>query len=182
MRSAILIAGIVMAFVIIMGCLQTPGQVSQSTKAILNNTSIIGPETVPTITQPTFGPLKTSSAYVPRTAQTTAPQFAPVGNKDPIVGRWVLSGQNGYNCDATFGADGSGSADCNSFLVPLFSKSFNWENIGQDVNQSFMTDYNITAEDGTYYSAQFSGVTHAVYSTILPDNTYLVEVAQYDKS
>lgn len=177
MRSIILIAGIVITLVILAGCLQTPAQVSQSTKEILNNTSVINPETVPTITQPTFGPLKTSSAYVPRTAQTTAPQLAPVGGKDPIVGHWILSGQSGYNCDATFRADGSGSADCNSFLVPLFSKSFDWENTGRDANQSFMTDYNITAEDGAYYSAQYSNGSGKLYSTILPDNTYLMRVS-----
>ena len=177
MRSGILIVGIVIALVILAGCLQTPAQVSQSTKEILNNTSVIGPETVPTITQPTFGPLKTSSAYIPITAQTTAPQLAPVGEKDPIIGNWILSGQSGYNCDATFGADGSGSADCNSFLVPLFSKSFDWENTGRDANQSFMTDYNITAEDGAYYSAQYSSGSGKLYSTILPDNTYLVRVS-----
>lgn len=147
---------------------------------MINNTSAyVQSQIFPKVTepQPTFGPLVTSSAYPVKTSKPS-PTVGPAtaSSNDPIVGQWTLNGQSGYSCYVAAYSDGTGNADCNSFLIPIASKSFHWVNEGDDANQSFMTDYNITEdESGNYYPAQYSSISGSLYSSMLPANTYLTK-------
>lgn len=163
-----------MAIICTAGCIQSPGQVAQDTKEVLNNTSLINPSIVPVeAIQPTFAPVTPSRATI--TKSTPAPIRTQVSN-DPIVGQWTLNGQSGYSCYIAAYPDGTGRADCNSFLVPVATKSFHWVNEGVDANQSFMTDYNITEDNGgNYHHAQYSSISGSLYSSMLPANTYLTK-------
>lgn len=172
MQIKIVVGLLAFGLILVAGCIQTPAQVSQDTKAILNNTSITVPDI--TIIQPTFAPVTPNPDRTRIPTRTPAPTLQSV-NPDPIVGQWVLTGQTGYSCYVAAYSDGTGRADCNSFLVPVGSKTFHWENTGRDANQSFMTDYNITQDDSDdYYSAQYSSISGGLYSTMLPANTYLI--------
>ena len=117
-----------------------------------------------------FAPMVTSSAYNPPPAQTTQ---ASTSSSDPIVGNWILTTSQPYSCGATIEGDGTGSVSCEY----IYNRVIKWADVGQDQNQTFLEDYNITdTSDGSVYKAEYSSVSGELYSELLPDGTYFKKV------
>lgn len=173
MKKIIIFFVLIAIFIAVAGCIQTPSNVEQETKGTLNNVSVMLSTPAQTVVQPTFAPLQTSSNYVQPPVQTLiATPTTPA--QDPIVGEWSLYGGNMYDCNVIFSTGGSGSANCYAASIPVGSQDFSWQNTGQDQNQTFMTDYNITTTGGQSYEGQYSSLDGQLYSTMLPAGTYLV--------
>jgi hypothetical protein len=169
MRAIILFPVLIIGCLLIAGC-ATPLEVKQDTSDILNNSSdlLTLPQTM--VVPDTLSPLVTSDSYVPRSTVSKTTVSSPT---DPIIGNWKLSTGAPYSCSASVLEDNTGAISCEL----IYNKDIAWENLGQDQNQTWMTDYNITdTSSNEVYSAQYSSMTDKLYSGILPGGTYFVRV------
>ena len=167
MKSIYFLIASIVGLAVVSGCLQPPS----ITNVVV---STITPDITASATTSTpmeeFAPMVTSSAYNPPPAQTTQ---ASTSSSDPIVGNWVLTSSQPYSCGATIEGDGTGSVSCEY----IYNRDIKWADVGQDQNQTFLEDYNITdTSDGSVYKAEYSSVSGELYSELLPDGTYFKKV------
>ena len=167
MKSIYFLIASIVGLAVISGCLQPPS----ITNVVV---STITPDITASATTSTpmeeFAPMVTSSAYNPPPAQITA---SPASSSDPIVGQWTLTSSQPYSCGATIDGDGTGAISCEY----VYDRDIKWVDVGQDENQTFMEDYNITdTSDGSVYKAEYSSMSGELYSELLPDGTYFKKV------
>lgn len=171
MKLLLIFTAVVVAACMVSGCM-TPWDAKEETGKVLDNASdYLIPQITPIETL-TFSPLVTSSSYVTQQQRTISPTLKPQVN-DPIIGRWMLSPGTPYSCTASILETGTGSISCEY----IYNRDIQWENIGQNQNQTWLNNYNITdSSSGDVYQAEYSSMTDKLYSEILPSGTYLTRV------
>lgn len=171
MKLYFVLALIALVACLVSGCM-TPWDAKEETGKVLDNASnVLAPQTIPAETL-TFSPLTTSSSYVTQQQRTPSPTTKLLPN-DPIIGRWALSPGAPYSCTANILETGTGSISCEY----IYNRDIRWENVGQNQNQTWLNDYNITdSSSGSVYQTEYSSMTDSLYSDILPGGTYFVRV------